>query len=149
MFWEVLEGIISKGFEHIRLILIHYFIACAAAACEKCATNGAVWRVSNMWCLIFSKHKLNMHKWHYLQRLLDDYTYSQSSLGELDLGEDFKDVKIRDHTCGDVIKKLYYSAGLEPVCIYCGADWPFTSEDHYLQYEACFICTVNGKDSLG
>ena len=51
-------------------------------------------------------------------------SYSRSTLGELDLGEDFKDVEIRDHACGDVIEKLYRSAGLEPVCIYCRVDWP-------------------------
>ena len=57
--------------------------------------------------LDFFKHKLNTPKGHYLQRLLDDYTYSRSTLGELDLGEDFKDVEIRDHACGNVIEKLF------------------------------------------
>ena len=31
---------------------------------------------------------------------------SIATLAELDLDEDFKDVKIRDHACGDVIEKL-------------------------------------------
>ena len=65
--------------------------------------------------LAFSEHKLNAHELHYLQRLLDDYTYScKSTLGELDLGGDFKDVEFWDHACGDVFEKLYYSAGLKP-----------------------------------
>ena len=32
------------------------------------------------------------------------YTAEVVTLGKLDLGEDFKDVEIRDHTCGDVIE---------------------------------------------
>lgn len=55
-----------------------------------------------------------------------------STLAELDLGENFKDVEIRD-----VIEKLYYSAGLEPICVYCGVYQPFTSDDHYRQCKAC------------
>ena len=58
-------------------------------------------------------------------------------MAELDLGEDFKDVEIKDHACGDVVGKLYYSAGLEPICVYCGVDQPFTSEEHYHQCEGC------------
>ena len=41
----------------------------------------------------------------------------RSTLGELDLGEDFKDIEIRNHACGDVLLKYCnYSAGLEPFC---------------------------------
>ena len=57
-----------------------------------------------------------------------------STLGELNLGEDFKDVEIRDHTCGNIIEKLYYSAGIN-LHLYCGVDQPFKSEDHYPQCE--------------
>ena len=72
--------------------------------CEECL----------MWRLVFSKHKLNLRKRQFLQRLLEEYTYTcGSTLAELDL-EDYKDVEIRDHACGDVIEKLYYSAGFEP-----------------------------------
>jgi len=68
----------------------------------------------------------------------DDHTYTcGSTLAELDLGEDFKGVEIRDHACGNVIEKLYYSAGLGPICVYYGVDQLFTSEDHYHQCEAC------------
>ena len=37
---------------------------------------------------------------------------SGSILAELCLGQDFKDVEIRNHACGNLIEKLYYSAGL-------------------------------------
>ena len=60
------------------------------------------------------------------------HSYScRSTLGELDLGEDFKEVKFRDHAFVNVFEKLCYSAVLKPICIYCGVDQPFTSEDHY------------------
>ena len=96
--------------------------------CEEC----------QMWRLIFAKRKMDVRKRRFLQRLLDDYTYTcGSTLAELDLGEDFKDVEIKDHACGDVIEKLYYSAGFEPICVYCGVDQPFTSQDHYPQCETC------------
>ena len=84
--------------------------------------------------LDYSKHKLNTHNQQYLQRLLDiSYTYTcGSTLAEPDPDEDFKDVEIRDHVC-DAIEKLYYSAELEPICIYrtyCGVlvDQPFTTD---------------------
>ena len=45
-----------------------------------------------------------MHKEHYLW--MTAHSYSQSILNELILGEDFKDVEIRDHACGSVILKI-------------------------------------------
>ena len=62
-----------------------------------------------------------------------------STLGELNLGEDFKDVEIRNHTCGDAVEKLYYSARLAGtnLHLYCGIDHPFIFEDHYPQREVC------------
>ena len=72
----------------------------------------------NMWRLVYSKYKLSVAQCRQLQRLLDDYSYScGAKLEELDLGEGFKNVEVRDHACGDPIEKLYYLAGLSPyVC---------------------------------
>ena len=76
-----------------------------------------------MWRLVYSKYKLCVAQCCQLQRLLDDYSYScGAKLEELDLGEGFKNVEVRDHACGDPIEKLYYSAGFEPICVYCGVD---------------------------
>jgi len=36
----------------------------------------------------------------------------------------------------DNIEKLDYSAGFEPICVYCGVDHPFTSSEQYPQHEA-------------
>ena len=100
-----------------------------------------------MWRLVFLKYKLNTRKRQYLQQLLKDYTYTcGSTLAELNLGEEFKDVEIRDHACGDVVEKLYYSAELEPICVYCGINQPFTSSDYYPQCDA-FSLVVNQRKS--
>ena len=67
-------------------------------------------------------------------RDLDDYTYScESILGELDLGEDFKDVESGTM----LVVMLLKNCTILLDCIYCGVDRPFTSEDHYPQCEAC------------
>ena len=97
--------------------------------CEEC----------NMWRLVFSKHNLNVTQRQRLQVILEGHSYScDAKLSELELGSELKDVEIRDHACGDTIEKLYYSAGLEPIYIYCGVDHPFTSESQYPQCENCF-----------
>jgi len=96
--------------------------------CEEC----------NMWRLVFSKHKLTIVQRQKLQAILEGHSYScGAKLSELELNSEFKDVEIRDHACGDTIEKLYYSAGLEPICVYCGVDHPFTSESQYPQCENC------------
>ena len=78
-------------------------------------------------------YKLSVAK---LQQLLNDHSYScAAKLQDLHLGDEFKDVEIRDRACGDTIEKLYYSAGFEPVCVYCGCDQPFTSPEQYPQYD--------------
>ena len=96
--------------------------------CEEC----------NMWRLVYSKYKLPVAQHRQLQRLLDDYSYScGAKLYELDLGEGFKNVEVRDHAYGDPIEKLYYSAGFDPICMYCGVDQSFTSSEQYPQCETC------------
>ena len=97
--------------------------------CEECI----------MW-LVYSKNKLSVAKRHQLQQLLNDHSFSCGArLQDLHRGDEFmlKDVEIRDHACGDTIETLYYSAGFEPVCVYCGCDQPFTSPEQYTQCEAC------------
>ena len=36
-----------------------------------------------------------------------------------------------------IIEKLYYSAGNNPICVYCANDQLYTDENKYLQYTAC------------
>ena len=90
-------------------------------------------------------YKLSVAK---LQQLLNDHSYScAAKLQDLHLGDEFKDVEIRDRACGDTIEKLYYSAGFEPVCVYCGCDQPFTSPEQYPQYECSHHPPVKKKIS--
>ena len=91
-----------------------------------------------MWRLLLSKYKVKMADREYLQRLLDNQSYScGSKLEDFDLPDTFKNVEIRDHHCNDPTEKLYYSASFDPVCIYCGKDQQFTVPNQYPQCEEC------------
>ena len=96
--------------------------------CEEC----------EMWRLIFSKFKLDQRKKKHLQKALEQFTYTCGArLSSLDLGEEFKNVEVRVHSCYDPIEKLYYSAGFDPICVYCASVCSFSSEDFYPQCSAC------------
>ena len=78
--------------------------------CEEC----------NIWRLVFSKCKLKAARRQKLQQIISDYTYTcGAKFKDLNLGEECKDVDIKDPSCGDPIEKLYYSAGFEPMCPLC------------------------------
>ena len=62
---------------------------------------------------------------------------NRAKLVELNLGNSFKEVDVRDHLCGDPVEKLYYSAGFEPICVYCARDQPFMCADQYPQCPDC------------
>lgn len=92
--------------------------------CESC----------NMWRLVFSKFKLNSTQRQLLLDLLDNLTYTfGSKLKDANLPEEFVNVEVRSHLCGDPIEKLYYSANLDPICVYCGEQEPYTIEGMYPQ----------------
>ena len=96
--------------------------------CEEC----------NMWRLVYSKYKLTAQQRRQLQQRLSDYSYScGAKLQDMGLGEQFQNVEIRDHACGDTIEKLYYSAGFEPICVYCGVEQSYTSDGQYPQCADC------------
>ncbi len=65
-----------------------------------------------------------------------------ASLRDLDLPVDYNDVDIRDHDCYDHNEKLYFSVKNQPICVYCGQDQPYTSEN---SYPICSICESVGK----
>ena len=69
-----------------------------------------------------------------------------STLGKLDLGEDFciKDVEIRTKLVTKIKIVLFCRTSWNQyiyMCLYCGVDQPFTSEDHYPQCEVLYICS--------
>ena len=61
-------------------------------------------------------------------------------LMELNLGNSLKEVEVGDHVFGDPVETLYYSAGFEPVCVYCARDQPFTCDEQYPQCPDCSHC---------
>ena len=48
-------------------------------------------------------------------------------------------VFVKDHTCSctDVIEKLYYSCGFEPICVHCASEDTIDSEEFLPQCEDC------------
>ena len=96
--------------------------------CEEC----------NMWRFVFSKYKVKAAQRQKLQQVISDYSYTcGAKFEDLNLGKEFKDVNIKDHSCGDPTEKLYYSAGFKPICIYCAVEQSYSSQEHYPQCEAC------------
>ena len=69
---------------------------------------------------------------------------SGSSLEELDLPAPLKEVYVRNVNCADPIEKLYYSAGYDPICIYCAtdvtADSPVLTQRSRSSVKFCALC---------
>ena len=96
--------------------------------CEECS----------MWRLLYSKYKLTKTRRIELQKILDNVSYSCGAvLKDLQLPPAFKDVEVKEHVCNDPIEKLYYSAKYDPICIYCGVEQSYTSENVYPQCPGC------------
>ena len=75
------------------------------------------------WRLLYSKKKLKKHERELLQQRLDGLMYTcGASLEDLYLDPPLNEVYVRDVCCLDHIEKLYYSAGYEPICIYCACE---------------------------
>ena len=106
----------------------HVRNAALVLQCEECG----------LWRLIYSKYKLKKNQREQLQRILDDVIYTcGSKLRDLHLPDQFSNVEVKDHLCGDPIEKSYYSAKFDPICVYCGSDQPFTSDNTYPQCSEC------------
>ena len=84
--------------------------------CEECD----LWRLLHVYS---KKRKLSAQDKTEIQSVIDDISYTcGATLQELDLPDKFSCVYVREHNCFDPIEKLYYSAGFEPICIYCAAE---------------------------
>lgn len=96
----------------------------------------------NMWRVVFAKKKLSVAAIATLQSVLEDVSYTcGASLEDVDLGPSLASYKlmIRDHRCGDNIEKLYYSAGHETICIFCGTTDLVNSVPEGV-YPICLCC---------
>ena len=73
-----------------------------------------------MWRLLYSKKKLKPEDHRHLSLELDDLTFScGASIQDLNLPALLDEAFVRSVNCFEPIEKLYYSAGYEPICIYC------------------------------
>lgn len=99
------------------------------------------------WRLVYAKHKLKKEQYEKLQDELEDASFScGSQLSEL-LGEKHAElpVYVKDLTCEDLIEKLYYTVGHEPICIYC-SDLVSDYNKSSVHYPLCTFC--NTKQSI-
>ena len=97
--------------------------------CEECG----------MWRIIFSKNKLSAQSRVDLANLLEDISYScGATFDDIDLPQSLKSICIKSHKCYDPMEKLYYSAGFEPICMYCAALCDGSDQNYYPQ---CGDCT--------
>lgn len=68
----------------------------------------------------YSKRKLSIRDKPEIQSFLNDIAYLCDAIPQdLALPEIFSCVFVREHNYSDHIEKLYYSAGYEPISIYC------------------------------
>ena len=68
-----------------------------------------------------------------------------TSLQDLKLDPPLDEVYIPDITCADHIEKLYYSAGYEPICIYCACVVDKVDSDFFPQ---CCNCSQPTGDRI-
>ena len=63
-----------------------------------------------------------------------------ANFADLELEDDFPLVYVRDISCDDPIEKLYYSAGYESICIYCGQEVTEDTDSASKSYPQCGDC---------
>ena len=102
--------------------------------CEECS----------MWRLVYSPVKLTSKQRENLLLKLEQYAYScGSELTDMDLQQlGFPNVYVRNLVCNDPVERLYYSAGYEPICIYCSNESSLTEDND--TYPQCQSCTDKG-----
>ena len=99
-----------------------------------------------MWCLLYSKKKLKAADCRLLPLKLDDLAFScGASLQDLDLPALLNEVFVRNLNCFDLLEKLYYSAGYEPLCFYCAGQVDQAESTKF--YPQCIHCVSKPKVS--
>ena len=93
---------------------------------------------------VVCKRKLN----EILERQLDSLMYTcGASLQDLKLRPPLDEVYVRDVTCADHIEKLYFSAGYEPICIYCAGAVDEVNSDFFPS--VLWLCTTKSCPVIG
>ena len=90
------------------------------------------------WRLLFCKHKLSVQETTDLEGILEDVSYTcGTSFEDFNMPGRLANVFVKDHSCADVIEKLYYSCGFEPICVHCASEDTIDSEEFLPQCEDC------------
>ena len=102
--------------------------------CEECS----------MWRLVYSPVKQTSKQRENLLLKLEQYAYScGSELTDMDVQQlGFPNIYVRNLVCNDPVECLYYSAGYEPICIYCSNKSSLTEDND--TYPQCQSCTDKG-----
>ena len=99
-----------------------------------------------MWCLLYSKWKLQLADQQAFERSLENVTYTYGAqLQDLELVGTLAEVYARNIRCNEPTKKLYYSVlTYPPVCIYCACEGRLVSKDGC--YPQCEDFRNSGKE---
>ena len=83
-----------------------------------------------MWRLVYAKRKLTLAEKQALEIALDGLSFScGSELQDADIPPAIKDVVfVKKLQCTDTVERLYYSANLKDICIYCSEELPESEE---------------------
>ncbi len=101
-----------------------------------------------MWRLLYSRKKLKAEDRRLLSLKLDDLAFScGASLQDLEFAAPLNEVFVRSVNCFNPIEKLYYSAGYEPICLYCAGQVDSTPAKSTNFYPQCVHCSSKPRVS--
>ena len=91
------------------------------------------------WRLLYCQRKLTRKERESLEEVLADISFTcEVSLQELELPGKLANVYVRDISCQEPIKRLYYTAKYPPICAYCAHSMSDTSDSKV--YPQCPSC---------
>ena len=89
-----------------------------------------------------AKKKLSAHWRRELEKTLQAFDFScGASTLDLDLPAELGDVHFRDLNCEDLVERLYYSMGYDPICIYCSSEDELECQENF--FPICASCKTS------
>ena len=96
--------------------------------------------------IALQQEKLKAEDRRLLALKLDDLAFScGASLQDLDFPAPLNEVFVRSVNCFNPIEKLYYSAGYEPICLYCAGQVDTATESIQAIIHNAFIAVLSLK----
>ena len=93
--------------------------------------------MKNVKCGVFCTAGISLPRTTF-QSILDDISYTcGATLDELELPDRLAGICVKDHCCYDMVEKLYYSCGYDPICIYCSSEDVEDSPEFFPQCQEC------------